>query len=370
MEISRVTTTKDRKTFIDLPYQLYKNDPIWVPPLQSDLHGQFDPVKNPFLEHCEYALFILWKGSKAVGRIAAFYDTLANDFWGEKIGLFGYYECPPDSSASRLLLITVTEWLKEQGMSSMRGPWSFVSQEWGSVIEGFKPSPVVMSPYNPPFYNDHYLAFGLEKVKDLLVYYIDAKEGYQVPDRILTLTDKVANRYGLHIRQIEMSRVEEEVNTIMALSNDSLEKNWGYSPVTDAEVRAMAHDLKPVIHPKAVLFAETTAGRPVGFAIAIPDVNVVLKKIKGRMFPFGWIRLLTGIPGLRSYRMFALGVIPEYHGKGVDSLLYRALYEKCFTPDLFMEINYVLDDNAPMNNAILKLGAKPFRKYRIYEKKI
>ena len=140
MEITRVITTKDKNIFIDLPYKIYKNDPIWTPPLRSDLHGQFDPVKNPFLEHCEYALFILWKGSKAVGRIAAFYDTLANDFWGEKIGLFGYYECPADSSASKLLLSTAAEWLKEKGMSSMRGPWSFVSQEWGSVIEGFKPS--------------------------------------------------------------------------------------------------------------------------------------------------------------------------------------------------------------------------------------
>ena len=153
----------------------------------------------------------------------------------------------------------------------------------------------------------------------------------------------------------------------MSLSNDSLEHNWGYSPVTDAEVRTMAHDLKPVIHPKAVLFAETSDGTPVGFAIAIPDVNVILKKIKGRLFPLGWIRLLLMLPRLKSYRMFALGVIPEYHGKAVDSLLYRALYESIFNPELFLEINYVLEDNAPMNNAITKLGAKPFRKYRIFE---
>lgn len=368
MKITRAITKKEINTFIDLPYQFYKKDQVWVPPLRSDLHGQFDPVKNPFLEHCEYALFILWEGGKAVGRIAAFYDTLANDFWGEKVGLFGYYESPDDATASTILLDTAAGWLKEKGMTSMRGPWSFVSQEWGSVIEGFEPSPVVMSPYNPPYYNDQYSAFGLNKIKDLLVYYIDAKEGYQIPERIMTLTDKVSERYQIKIRQINMAKLEEEVNTIMSLSNYSLEHNWGYSPVTDAEVRAMAHDLKPVIHPKAVLFAETAEGKPVGFAIAIPDVNVILKKIKGRMFPFGWIRLLTGLPRLRSYRMFALGVVPEYHGKALDSLIYRALYEKCFTPDLFMEINYVLEDNGPMNNAILKLGAKPLRRYRIYEK--
>ncbi len=367
MEITQVASPKELKTFLELAYSIYKNDPIWVPPLRSDLAGQFDHEKNPFLNHCTYALFIIWKGSEPVGRIAAFYDTLANDFWGEGVGLFGYYECPPDSSAAQMLLSTAVNWLKGEGMTSMRGPWSFVSQEWGSVIEGFAPSPVVMSPYNPPYYNDQYASFGLSKVKDLLVYYIDATEGYRIPERILTLTDKVANRYGIHVRQIEMRKLDEEVETIMSLSNDSLEQNWGYSPVTDAEVRTMAHDLKPVIHPQGVIFAETNEGKPIGFAIAIPDVNVILKKIKGRMFPFGWITLLTQLPKLKSYRMFALGVIPEYQGKGIDSLLYKALYESIFSADLFLEINYVLEDNDRMNNAILKLGAKPFRKYRVFE---
>jgi ribosomal protein S18 acetylase RimI-like enzyme len=370
MEITPVASPKELKTFLDLSYSIYKNDPVWVPPLRSDLAGQFDHVKNPFLDHCAYALFVIWKGSKPVGRIAAFYDTLANDFWGERVGLFGYYECPADFSAAQMLLSTAVNWLKGEGMTCMRGPWSFVSQEWGSVIEGFAPSPVVMSPYNPPYYNDQYTSFGLSKVKDLVVYYIDAHEGYRIPERILTLTDKVANRYGIHVRQIEMRKLEEEVETIMSLSNASLKQNWGYSPVTDAEVRTMAHDLKPVIHPKGVIFAETNEGKPIGFAIAIPDVNVILKKIKGRMFPFGWITLLTQLPGLKSYRMFALGVIPEYQGKGIDSLLYKALYESIFSADLFLEINYVLEDNDRMNNAILKLGAKRFRKYRIFEMQI
>jgi GNAT superfamily N-acetyltransferase len=146
--------------------------------------------------------------------------------------------------------------------------------------------------------------------------------------------------------------------------------NWGYSPVTDAEVRTMAHDLKPVIHPKAVLFAENSQGEPVGFAIAIPDVNLILKGMNGRMLPFGWLKLLTRLPRLSQYRMFGLGVIPEYHGKGVDSLIYRALYHSCYSPTLRMEINYVLEDNGPMNNAILKLGAKPLRRYRVYEREV
>jgi GNAT superfamily N-acetyltransferase len=140
--------------------------------------------------------------------------------------------------------------------------------------------------------------------------------------------------------------------------------------VTEAEVTAMARDLKPILHPKAVIFAEDSQGKAIGFAIAIPDVNVLIKGLNGRLLPFGWIKLLRGLPRLKQYRMFALGVIPEYHGKGIDSLIYRALYESCYSPDLRLEINYVLENNYPMNNAILKLGAKPLRKYRIYEMKI
>ncbi len=370
MRITPVTSRSERNAFIHFPYHFYKDDPLWVPPLRSELRGQFDPQRNPMLDHCEYRLFLLKEDGRVIGRIAAFYDFLANEFWGEKVGLFGYYECPNEGECSRLLLETARSWLEDQGMQSMRGPWSFVSQEWGSVVEGFEPSPVIMAPYNPAYYNQQYEDFGLKKVKDLLVYIIDAREGYQIPNRILSLTEKVAERYQVRVRPVDMNNFDDEVETIMDLSNQSLTGNWGYSPVTDAEVRAMARDLKPVIHPKAVLFAEDQQGNPIGFAIAIPDVNLILKEIKGKMFPFGWLKLLRKLPRLNQYRMFGLGVVPEYHGKGVDSLIYRALYESCYNSELRMEINYVLEDNDPMNNAILKLDAKPLRRYRIFERPV
>lgn len=367
MKISVVELRKDLEKFIELPYRLYRDDPNWVPPLRSEVRGQFDPRRNPLLDHCEYTLFLLWDGGQAVGRIAAFIDRLAVNHWKEPVGLFGYYECPRDESASQLLLDAARDWLASRGMRAMRGPWSFVSQEWGSVVEGFSPPPVVMAPYNPDFYNQHYRAYGLNKIKDLIVYEADAAKGYTVPERILTLTGQVAEHYGVRVRPLDMSRFEQEIDTIIELSNQSLADNWGYSPVTDDEVRAMARDLKPVIHPKAVLFAEDRHGRPIGFAIAIPDVNLIFKKIRGRLLPFGWLTLLWMLPRLSQYRMFALGVIPEYHGKAIDSLMYRALYDACYSPKVRMEINYVLEDNAPMNNAILKLGAKPIRRYRVYQ---
>ncbi len=340
-----------------------------MPPLLDEQSSQLDTKRNPTLDHCEFAMFLLEEKRKGKGGcIAAFIDKLALETWKEPIGLFGYYECIEDLSASKLLFGTAAAWLAEKGMIKMRGPWSFVSQEWGLVVEGFTPSPVVMAPYNPGYYIEHMTSFNLEKVKDLLVYYISIKDGYTIPDRIMSLTDDVVRRYGVHVRQVDMKKYDEDVQKIIDLSNRSLISNWGFTSVTREEAEAVARDLKPIIQPKGVIFAEDLKGNPIGFAITLPDVNWLLKGLNGHLFPFGWLKLLLGIPKLRNYRLFALGVIPEYHGKGIDSILYRALCESLYTPDLWLEINYVLEDNAPMNNAISKLNAKPLRRYRSLRK--
>lgn len=370
MQIIEVHTRKHLKQFIRLSYDFYHDDPNWVAPLRSEYKIQFDKKKNPFLEHTDYQLFLLEDQGRVIGRIAAFIDTLAVDFWKESVGLFGYYECIENEKASSLLLHAAEEWLKSKGMTSMRGPWSFVSEEWGMVIEGFEPPPVIMAPYNHKYYPEQIESFGLSKVKDLLCYYISAKEGYKIPDRILSHTDKVADRYKVRVRKMDMKKFNDEVQTILGITNQSLLNNWGYTPVTDAEAKAMAKDLKRVIQPSGVLFAEDETGEAIGFILAIPDLNVLLKGLNGRLLPFGWIKLLYGMKRLRSHRLFGLAVIPEYHGKGIDSLIYRKLYETLYTSDMWMEINYVLEDNFPMNNAISKLAAKPLRRYRIYEKRL
>ncbi len=370
MNIRPVSNRKELSQFIKLPYQHYKDDSNWIPPLRDEQRGQFDRKRNPLLEHCRWQLYLLEERSRVIGRIAAFYDVLAQEFWQEKVGHFGYFECIQDTKAGELLLETAQEWLKKEGCTAMRGPWSFVSQEWGSVVEGFEPSPVIMGPYNPPYYNSMYSSFGLEKVKDLLCWEISVETGYQVPERILKLTDAIQRRYKIHIRQLDMKRYDEEVKIVIELANSTIIDNWGYSPVTEAEVQAMARDLKPVLQPKGVLFAEDAQGKPIGFAITLPDVNALLKGLNGHLLPVGFIKLLLGIPRLHRYRMFALGVIPEYQGKAIDSLLYRAMYDRLYTPNTWMEINYVLEDNWAMINAIKKLGATPSRRYRVYEKKI
>ena len=367
VQICPVQTKADLKAFIDLPYHLYRTDPVWVPPLRSEQAAQFDHLKNPMLDHCDYTLFLLKEGQVVIGRISAFTDRLALEHWGQPVGLFGSFECVRDPEAGQLLLGAARDWLRQKGMHSMRGPWSFASQEWGTVLEGYTPSPVVLAPYNPPYYNDQLAAFGLAKVKDLVVYYIDAREGYQIPERIIKLTDLVQKRYKVSVRPLDMNRMDEDVAAIVKVLNISLEDNWGIYPVTAAEASQMAKDMKQLVHPKAILIAEDSKGKPIGVAMSLPDVNLLLKGLNGRLLPFGWLKLLWGIPRLTQYRMWALGVLPEYHGKAIDSLLYRAMYEKLFTDKLRLEINYVLEDNDRMNNALMKLNVKPLRRYRIYQ---
>jgi ribosomal protein S18 acetylase RimI-like enzyme len=367
MKIIQVQSSQDLKTFIELPYQLYKEDPVWVAPLRSEQQAQFVSEKNPMLNHCTYALFLALENGKAVGRISAFLDHLALDHWKQPVGLFGSFECVNDAAVSSALLAAARTWLQSKGMKSMRGPWSFASQEWGMVVEGFEPSPVILAPYNPPYYNDLATSFGLTKVEDLIVYLLDANEGYQIPERYLTLTDKVQKRYGVKVRPVNMKNLEEDVVTIVNLANVSICDNWGFYPVTDEEGRRMAMDLKQIINPKAVLIAETEDGKPIGFAMTLPDVNVILKGLNGRLLPFGWLKMLLGLPRLTQYRMWALGVIPEYQGKAIDTLLYRATYEAIYNHKIRLEINYVLEDNDRMNNAIYKLGGRNIRRYRVYE---
>lgn len=369
MIILKADSLRDIRDFVNFPYKLYRNDPVWIPPLRSELKSQFNPKSNLFLEHCEWQLFLLKKKGKVIGRIAAFMDLLAMDFWKERVGFFGYYECIPDNTAAKLLLNVAKSWLQEKNCTSMRGPWSFVSQEWGMVVEGFS-SPVIMAPYNPPFYNDHMTAFGLEKAKDLRCWEISIPDGYRIPERIMTLTDGVAERYGITIRRFNMKEYDQEILNIIELSNACLIQNWGYSPATEAEGKAMAQELKRIIQPRGVLFAQDKNERLVGFAIVLPDINSLLKGLNGRLFPFGFLKLLWGIPRLRRYRMFALAVIPEYQYKAVDSLLYRALNDSLRSKDLWIEINYVLEDNVSMINAINKLEAKPSKRYRVYEMEI
>ena len=367
MRIYPVKNRKDLREFIHFPYHFYSDDPLWVPPLRSEQVSQFNPKKNPMLNHCETQLFLLKDGREVIGRCSAFIDTLAVEHWRQPIGLFGSFEVINDQEAAYQLLNAARAWLAEKGMKAMRGPWSFASQEWGLEIEGGDRQPVIMAPHNPPWYPRFFEAFGLVKGMDMVAYLADMKAGYNLPERYLTLTDRIQKRYGVTVRPVDMNQLEKDVMTIVDVSNRSICDNWGYYPVTAEEARALARDLKQIVNPEALLIAEDRQGEPIGFGLSLPDINPLLKNLNGRLFPLGWLKLLLGVKKIQQYRMWALGVVPEYQGKAIDTLLYKATYEALKDIQVTMEINYVLENNDRMNNALLKMGVEPIRRYRVYE---
>ena len=251
----------------------------------------------------------------------------------------------------------------------MRGPWSFVTQDFGWIIEGFDLPPVVLSSYNHTYYNDQLLQNGFSKVKDMLVYNCDVSKGYIIPDRFISFTERIAKRYKVSVRPIDMKNLVKDATTIVQITNQSLGDNWGFYPVDESEAEDMATDLKSIIHPEAVLIAEID-GNPIGYLLAIPDVNYLLKELNGRLLPAGIFKLIFGLKKLRRYRIWAMGVLPEYQQKGISVLLFKKLNEVLAPRYVYVEANYVLEDNHLMNNALNQLKFNLVKKYRVYDKEL
>jgi GNAT superfamily N-acetyltransferase len=367
--IKLVTTKRDLKKFIAFPYHFYRRHPAWIPPLKIEQKKIFNPKKNSLLKHCDYQLFLLYEKAEIIGRIAVYINDAANKYWQAKIGFFGHYECIPDPGAADILLETAEKWLKEKGMQVMRGQWNLVSQDIGFIYEGFDLPPTVLSSYNPPYYNDHMVQYGMKKTRDLNVYNADLGKAYKLPPRFFSFTDKIARRYGVKIRTINMKRLVEDARIIVRLTNESLKDNWGYYPVDESEAENIAADLKMIIHPEMVFIAEVE-GNPVGYLLSVPDVNDILKHMKGRLFPLGIFKLLRGIKKINRYRIWAMGILPEYQKRGASMLMFRRINDFAAPRGSYLEANWILEDNDLMNNALIKLEFDLVKKYRIYEKEI
>ncbi|MFZ5515256.1 MAG: hypothetical protein ACOY90_01375 [Candidatus Zhuqueibacterota bacterium] len=369
MYIKPVAQKSELTQFISFPYHLHRRTQNWIAPLRLDQKNIFNPAKNSALQHCDYQLFLLYQNHEIIGRIAVSINHIANDYWKQSIGLFGHYECIDHPEASSLLLGAAETWLKERGMTIMRGQWNFVSQDIGLVLEGFDVPPIVLSSHNPPYYNDQMTHFGMKKAKDLFVYACDISKGYEMPERFLSYTDKIAERYRVTVRAIDMNNLVNDARIILRLTNAAIGGNWGYYPVEESEAEQIAADLKQVIHPEVVLIAEID-GEPIGYLLAVPDVNAILKNMNGRLFPFGIFKLMRGLKKLRRYRIWALGLLEPYQKKGISVLMFRRLNDILSPKKAYVEANWVLEDNALMNNALKQLRFDLVKKYRIYEKEI
>lgn len=366
--VEKVVTRRDFRRFVEVPaVAVYRNDPYWVRPLDMDMEAKFHPRKNPFLEHAEIQPFLASKGGRPVGRICAILNRRHNEFHDERAAFFGWFECVEDPEVASALFAACEEWAKAKGMAFLRGPANFSSNDdWGLLVDGFDSSPMVMMPYNPRYYIGLLEGCGFRKEKDLVAYRLDLQK--EIPERIRRAMGLLKERTKVEIRTLRMDRFEEEVRTIQEVYNRAWERNWGFVPMTEAEIVHLAKELKPVVDPELVLIAEMR-GKPVGFAMALPDYNQLLKRLNGKLFPFGILYLLLNRRKIASGRLLTLGLVKEVRNTGIEALFYLQMWETGRRKGyLEAELSWILEDNLPMRNGIEKVGGEVYKTYRIYRK--
>ncbi len=366
----RVTTPRDMKKFVFLPDELYKGDPNWVPPLYMDLRRKMNPAKNPFFRNAEAAYFLAKRDGKAVGRIAAIRNGLHNEFHKDRTGFFGFFETSNDPDTAKALLDAAAGWLAQKGLNAMRGPASYSeNEEYGLLVDGFDGPPVCLMPYNPPWYAGLLEATGCTKAKDLWAWYMD-RSLVNFPPTMDRIVERIKTRPGVAFRDINPRDVKGELSRIKTIYNDAWNKNWGFLPWTDELLEYMAPDFKRIIIPSLVMIAEVD-GEPAGFSLVIPNVNEPIQRIRGRLFPFGWLHLLRNLKKTKGVRYVIMGVREKYRKRGLETVFFVELLRRGVALGFeFCEMSWVLEDNQVMNSAIEALGAKKYRTYRIYDKPI
>lgn len=363
--ISVIEAVGNLNDFIKLPLVLHRADPFFVPQLNREMKLHFSR-KNPFFEHAEARYFIALKDGRPAGRIASIIDRTHNRLHHEKTGFFGFFDCINDAAVAAALFERAAGDLRAAGITVMRGPVSFsTNDECGMLIEGFHERPMIMMPYNPPYYNELAEKAGLTKAKDLYAYIYDVRD--KLPDKVLRVAAIVEKR-GITVRPINMQQYLSDMLIFRDVYHSAWEKNWGFVPMTEDELAYAAGRLKQVIVPEMTLIAEED-GKPVGFMGMVPDINLVLKHMNGRMDPFSLAKALYYARKIKDLRVMLLGVKKEFRNKGVEALLFREGFKPIKKGNYQrVEFSWILEDNLPVQRTIETMDGRLYKKYRIYEK--
>ena len=370
VRVREIARGESLKPFIDYTWKINAGDPAWVPPLRMALTAVLDRDKHPFHQHADVAYFAAERGGELVGRIAAVVNHQYNDFHEEKLGTFGFFESSDDPAVASALVDAAAAWLRARGMERMRGPFNFSTNDefvsGGVLIEGFDIPPMVMMSHNPPYYQRLMESAGLVKCKDLVAYWIPP----EIPERLRNAMARLAERAGVSIRPVRMKDLKAEVERVQEVYNSAWARNWGFVPMTEAEFQHMARDMKPVVEPDFVLIAETKEGEPVGFILALPDLNRAFKHLKdGRLFPLGLFKFLWHKRKIDVARILTLGLKPGWQHLGLGAALYTKLLEIGIRKGYRgAEGSWILEDNHEMCTALEKLGATRWKRWRVYER--
>lgn len=370
MAVHPVSGKRQLREFVFFPRDLYRDDPLWVPPIWFEEKNAYSRKKNPILANSDFTLNLGVRGKKVVGRNLVYIDHPFNQHTGHRIGFFGAFESIEDISVARELMEWAEGWLRKKGMTAIRGPIHPVAENWGFLFRGFDTPPVYMSPYNPVYYNHLMVELGYEKVKDLLVYEGDVKKGYEIPARFMEFHDRFLKRYPqFNLRRLNLKNLDRDAEAIWELSNLAYRNNWGYVPLDMEVMKDMVRKLKSIVDTDAVWFVEDR-GVPVAYCLGFPDLNIIIKEIRGKLFPLGFLKILLKIRHLLDYRLFGLAVHPGYQNLGLDALLYVHLSQFLVPKKVRLEANYILEDNHKIRNALEKLNLTHIKTYRIYQKSL
>lgn len=366
--IVELSSKKQLKQFIELPNQIYKGNPFYVPAMYLSVEWMLSK-KNPFLQHSQIALFLAIEDHKVIGRIAAIYNKTHIDRYNDKTGFFGFFESINNVEVAQILFKASSDWLKLKGLTTMIGPTNLTTNDsCGILIDGFDQDPMALMPYNFEYYNNLFLMCGLEKAMDLFSYEINGTAVENKYENILKRSLDNLAKNEIRIRPMSAKNFAKDIANLMPVYNKCNENNWGFMPLNNAEFKAMANDLK-MIAPLDLAIIVEKGESIIGFIIAIPNINQSLKHIKdGKLFPFGIFKLLWYKHKINNARILILGLLNEYSGLGLDLVLYQKIKEALNRHKIYTsEACYVLESNYQMNSILKKIDGKCVKKYRMYK---
>jgi GNAT superfamily N-acetyltransferase len=376
VEIIPVRSSYDLRRFIDLPWKIYNraDHPEWVPPLRIAVRDALDAKSNPFYATADRELFLARRDGVIVGRIAAIENRAHNDFHHDRVGFFGFFECKNDPEAARALFGAAETWLRSRKLDTMRGPMNpSTNHECGMLVGGFSEHPMIMTTWNPTYYPDLVQSLGFVKAKDLLAYYfpMQGAAALELPERYRRHAERALDGQSLAFRDLDLKHFDEEVERCWEIYNSAWEQNWGFFPMSHDSFVHEAKVLKYIVFPQFSFMAEVD-GQPAGFMVILPDYHHAFKAIgNGRLLPTGLFKLLSAKRRLRTGRVMILGAKPEYRRRGIFALFMHEVVRRAKEfGAIGAEGSWILEDNDRLNRPLTALGAREYRRWRIYDRPI
>ncbi len=371
IKISEVSTRRDRDAFIKFQWRIYANDPVWVPPLIIERKTFLDRKRHPFYRHGDAALFLARQNGEIVGRIMASDDPNYNSLHQSNVGCFGLFECIDDRNVAAALFEATVNWLRQKGRTEMMGPIDYsTNYVCGLLIDGFQFAPTILTAHNPPYYRELIERCGFTKAKDWYAWWF--ADPAKAVTHLRRFAERVRRRWPVTIRSANLKNIREETRRLRQIYNQAWEKNWGFVPFTEAEFEFMTREMKPLLVPEFAWIAEM-GNEPIGFTLCLPDINVALRHLNGRLtrfgFPIGLIKLLFYKRRIRKGRLIALGVIEKYRRAGVaEMLVLRVMEETMIKRGITGELSMTLEDNFMINRFLEAIGATKYKTYRIFKR--